>query len=129
MTTKSAEQQYLASHLDEWGGKGYVVFNPHGKPIEELPTIWGFNNGGASFGFHAVAIADDGEVLGGHLCSAEGYMPYDLGIVEGSRPERHSEQYQVHYPDGYRMDFVKHAHPAVKAAFEKHQAKYSKESA
>ena len=35
-------------------------------------------------------------------------MPHDLGIVEGSRPDRH-EEFQKHFPKGYRMEFVPHA--------------------
>ena len=53
----------------------------------------------------AVLIAEDGTHLGGHACSHEGYMEHDLGILEGTRPDRHKE-FQRHYPDGYRMDFI-----------------------
>lgn len=83
-----------------------VVFNPHSKALEELPVIYGFNNGGTPGLLHAVAIAEDGTCLGGHGCSHEGFMPYDLGMVEGHRPDRHKNDYQPHYPDGYRMEFV-----------------------
>lgn len=125
MTTKAAEQMYLAQHLMEWAGKGYVVFNPHNKPIEELPVIYGFNNGGNSWLLSAVAMAEDGTVLGGHGCSNEGYMPHDLGIIDGARPDRHEESYKKHYPDGYRMDFVSYDdipnHAALQAAFRKNQ--------
>ena len=105
MTTPFAEALYLGSHLAEWSNKGYAVFNPDNKPIEELPVIFGFNNGGSPGWFSAVLLAEDGTPLGGHCCSNEGYMPHDLGIVEGSRPDRH-EIFQEHYPGGYRMDFV-----------------------
>lgn len=105
MTTPAAERLYLAQHLHQWEGKGYAVFNPHNKPLEELPVIWGFNNGGSPGKFSAQLVADDGEVLGGHCCSSEGYMPHDLGVIAGSRPDRH-ETFKRHYPDGYRMDFV-----------------------
>lgn len=33
-------------------------------------------------------------------------MPHDLGILEGTRQDRHEEQYQKHYPGGYRMVWV-----------------------
>lgn len=108
MTSPAAAQLYLAQHLCALEGKGYAVFNPHGKPIEELPVIYGFNNGGPSDWLSAVLVAQDGTVLGSHCCSHEGYMPHDLGILEGTRPDRH-EDFKKHYPDGYRMDFVKHA--------------------
>lgn len=126
MTTPKAEAHYLARHEHEMEGKGYAVFNPHNKPISELPIIWGFNNGGTPGFLSAQLLAEDGTGLGGHACSAEGYMLYDLGILEGTRPDRH-EGFREHYPDGYRMDFVGIAesktHPGILAAYEKNQAK------
>lgn len=109
MTTPVAAAYYEACHNLAMEGKGYVVYNPHSKPIEELPYIIGFNNGGSEGWMQAVVIAEDGKVLGGHICSTEGYMRHDLGILEGTRNDRHEESYQVHYPNGYRMDFVSHA--------------------
>jgi hypothetical protein len=121
MTTREAEALYLAQHLHEWRGKNYAVFNPHDKPLEELPVIYGFNNGGPRGLLHAVLMAQDGTPLGGHACSDEGYMRHDLGISAGSRPDRH-ETFKTHYPDGYRMDFVPYGlvkeHAGLKAAFE-----------
>ena len=125
MTTPAAARLYLAQHLHQWEGKGYAVFNPLSKPIEELPVIYGFNNGGGSGWLSAVAIAEDGVCLGGHCCSDEGYMPHDLGILEGSRPDRH-ETFQAHYPNGYRMDFVPYGaiegHDGLQLAFERNKA-------
>lgn len=108
----------------------FAIYNPHGKPVEDLPVIYGFNNGG-NYGFmDAMLIAEDGAVLGGHTCSREGYMPGDLGILEGSRPDRH-ERFREHYPDGYRMDFVGYAdvdaHVGLRAAFDRHRAAASME--
>lgn len=100
----------------------YAVFNPQNKTIGELPVIYGFNNGGAPGWYDATAIAEDGVVLGGHLCSANCFIPYDLGILEGARPDRHEKDYQKHYPDGYRMEFVPKeeikGHVALKRAFD-----------
>ncbi len=109
MTTPARAALYLAQHQVELEGRGYAVHNPHNRPLAELPVIYGFNNGGSPDWLSAVAIAEDGTVLGGHICSAEGYMPHDLGILEGTRPDRHEQNYQKHYPDGYRMAFVPHA--------------------
>ena len=53
----------------------------------------------------ALAMAEDGTCLGSHLCSDECYVPHDLGVNEGSRPDRHID-YAKHYPDGYEMEFV-----------------------
>ena len=105
MTTERAAAHYLARHEHEMEGKHYAVFNPHNKPIQELPVIYGFNNGGSSGWYSGCLLAEDGTGLGGHCCSHEGYMLHDLGILEGTRPDRH-ETFRKHYPDGYRMDFV-----------------------
>lgn len=105
MTTERAEQQYLKEHLAQWRGKGYEVYNPNSLPIEDLPIIYGFNDGGNAVFLSARLISQDGDFLGGHACSDEGYMPHDLGVIKGSRPDRH-ESFKEYYPDGYRMDFV-----------------------
>ena len=126
MTTPQAERAYLDHHLKEWNGTPYAVFNPNDMPLHMLPTIYGFNNGGSPGWYSGCLIAEDGEGLGGHVCSHEGYMRYDLGILEGSRPDRH-EGFQKHYPDGYRMDFVPAedvlAHPGLEAAYQLNQKK------
>jgi len=107
MTTKEAQALYEQEHLLEWGGaKGLIaIYNPVNKPVEELPVIYGFNNGGSPGFCYGILIAEDGIELGGHVCSSEVYMPHDLGILEGARPDRH-EIFRSHYPDGYRMEFV-----------------------
>jgi hypothetical protein len=101
-----------------------AIWNPDCKPEKDLPTIYGFNNGGDGGFLHAVLIADDGTILGSHLCSHEGYMPGDLGVLEGHRLDRHA-RFREHYPNGYRMDFVPHGdvptHEGLQAAFAKVQ--------
>lgn len=132
MTTPAAAALYEAQHNLEMEGKGYAVFNPHGKPLSELPVIYGFNNGGSAGWLQAVAIAQDGTPLGGHVCSSEGYMRHDLGVLEGTRPDRHEQSYQKHYPDGYRMDFVGHAnvkhHAGLQAAIAAYATTENKEN-
>lgn len=108
MTTPAAAALYEAQHVYAHEGKRNAVYNPHGKPVGELPVIYGFNNGGSPGLLHAVLIAEDGTCLGGHGCSSEAYMPADLGILEGTRPDRHST-FVEHYPGGYRMEFVGHS--------------------
>lgn len=103
MTTKAArvfevQHQYAGDH-------GWAVYNPDGKPEEQLPIIFGFNNGGQPGWLDAALLAEDGTCLGKHICSHEGYMPSDLGVRNGTRPDRH-ETFRKHYPDGYRMVFV-----------------------
>lgn len=126
MTTATAAAEYLAQHTAENDGKRYAVFNPHNRPIEELPIIYGFNNGGGRGFLNGRLIAQDGVPLGQHWCSAQEYMLHDLGVLEGSRPDRH-EAFRNHYPDGYRMDFVGYEvsqHPGLEAAFSAHKARY-----
>lgn len=105
MTTEAATKLYLAQHQYEMQGKRVAIYNPNNKPIDELPVIYGFNNGGKPGWFYGQLLAEDGTGLGGHICSHEGYMLHDLGILEGTRPDRH-ERFMKHYPDGYRMLFV-----------------------
>ena len=123
MTTPAAAQLYLAQHEVALEGRRAATYNPHNRPLAELPTIFGFNNGGSAGWYSAVALAEDGVCLGGHVCSHEGYMPADLGVLEGTRLDRHAEDYQKHYPDGYRMEFVPTAfiaaHAGLKAAIDK----------
>lgn len=79
-----------------------MTYNPNDRPVEELPVIYGFNNGGSPGWYQGVLLAEDGTCLGGHVCSHESFMPGDLGVLEGSRNDRH-EHFRQHYPDGYRM--------------------------
>ena len=120
MTTPAAAALYEAQHVYAHEGRKAAIFNPENKPVNELPVIYGFNNGGQEGWMSAVLIAEDGTVLGGHLCSSEAYMPADLGILEGTRPDRH-DTFRVHYPEGYRMEFVRYDdiknHEALNAAF------------
>lgn len=69
------------------------------------PKIYCFSNvvnGGDGI---AYAMAEDGTVLGSHWCSHEFYVSHDLGVTEGSRPDRH-KTYKEHYPNGYEMEFI-----------------------
>ena len=124
MTSPARASLYLAQHLVEWEGKGYAVYNPQGRPLGELPVIYGFNNGGSDQWYTGVLLAEDGTGLGSHICSHEGYMPSDLGVLDGSAPDRH-EAFREHYPDGYRMDFVSAkdvlTHPGLEAAYQRNQ--------
>ena|SRR3990167_7600436 len=106
MTTKAAAAYYLAQHEASLDGRRVAVHNPHGKDVSELPTIYAFANSNERDWVSAVALAADGAVLGGHLCSHEAYINNDLGVLEGTCKDRHEGQYQRHYPDGYRMEFV-----------------------
>jgi hypothetical protein len=69
------------------------------------PKIYAFSNVVGGGDGIAYAMAEDGTILGSHWCSHEGYVPMDLGVTEGSRPDLHVK-YAEHYPNGYEMEFV-----------------------
>ena len=123
MTTPAAAAHYMEQHLMDNYGRKIATFNPHGKPLDELPRIMVFNNsqGGGDWN-SCVAIAESGHALGNHICSHENYAPHDLGVIEGTREDRH-ETYRKHYPDGYVMEFVPavdiEGHERLQAAFKR----------
>ena len=100
--------------------------------VSAKPKIYCFSNVVGGGDGAAYAMAQDGTVLGSHWCSNECFVPGDLGVTEGSRPDRHVT-YAEHYPDGYEMEFVPasqvRSHAGLKAAFElnKQQAEKAKE--
>lgn len=85
----------------------YAVFNPKNQPELNLPIIYAFNNGGryADGNVLGVLISESGFLLGSHVCSNESFMLKDLGVLSGSREDRH-ETFREFYPNGYRMEFV-----------------------
>lgn len=104
-----------------------AIYNPHNKPIEELPIIYGYNAGKPwQNDYLGYLLSEDGKFLGSHVCSNEQYMLHDLGILEGTAPSRHAA-FREHYPDGYRMDFVSGDdvldHEGLKKAFYLYEAK------
>jgi hypothetical protein len=113
------------SGAGEVQGQPVAVYNPKDNYVMALPVIYGFNNGGGGDMWFAQLIAQDGTALGSHCCSHEGFMPGDLGIIEGTRPDRH-EGFRRHYPDGYRMEFVPGSevkrHAGLKEAFRLNRA-------
>lgn len=131
MTTPAAARLYEAQHLFDMEGRRIAHYNPHNQPLSVLPVIYGFNNGGSPGWYHAVALAEDGSVLGGHICSSEGYILHDLGILEGTR-EDHHVNYKAHYPGGYRMEFVPsrsiEGHEGLNKAFANNHEKAKEES-
>ena len=89
------------------------------------PKIFCFSNVKGGGDGIAYAMAEDGNVLGSHWCSNEAFVRGDLGVTEGSRPDRH-EDYAKHYPDGYEMEFIPASdvsdHAGLSKAFELNQA-------
>ena len=92
--------------------------------MHEKPRIFCFSNVKGGGDGVAYAMAEDGTVLGSHWCSSEYYVPHDLGVIEGSRPDRH-ETYAKHYPNGYNMVFISardvRDHEGLRSAFELNQ--------
>jgi len=90
----------------------------------EKPRIYCFSNVTGGGDGLALAMAEDGHVLGQHYCSHEAYVPHDLGVSPGARPDRH-EAYAEHYPDGYVMEFVPASdvktHPGLTEAYKRNQ--------
>ena len=88
------------------------------------PKIYCFSNVVGGGGGIALAMADDGYVLGSHYCSNECFVSRDLGVTKGCRPDRH-KTYKEHYPNGYEMEFVPSAqvttHTGLMKAFELNQ--------
>jgi hypothetical protein len=88
---------------------------------ETKPKIYCFSNVVGGGDGIAYAMAEDGTVLGSHWCSHENYVPHDLGVRPGSRPDRH-KTYAEHYPEGYEMVFVPASevltHEGLSKAFE-----------
>lgn len=55
--------------------------------------IYCFNNGGPRDWLEAVAIGDDGHVVGQHICSHEAYMHNDLGLTSDWKHDSYNKQY------------------------------------
>ena len=104
----------------------FKVFNPNNISTDELPTIYGFNNGGYKQSYTGILLAEDGTELGQHLCSDESFMLEDLGIIDGWQNDRH-EVFKKHYPQGYKMDFVSHEYAKTHEGLQ-HAIKKSYES-
>lgn len=70
---------------------------------EQKKKIYCFNNGGPSDWLQAVAIAEDGTCIAGHICSAESFMPHDLGITSDWK----HDDYNEHYGEGnWELEWV-----------------------
>lgn len=83
-----------------------AVWNPSEVPEEDLPTIYGFSQGGQYASMECVVISADGHVLYNCLSTVEDYMPADVGMTPNSAKYIHERIYKEHYPDGYKMEFV-----------------------
>lgn len=70
-----------------------------------------------------VAIAEDGHVLAGHICSNHQFALHDMGV---SKDGWKRDKYAAHYPDGFEVEFVDQkgeiTHPGLLEAFRRGDA-------
>ena len=81
-----------------------VAFNPQDKPLEDLPKVYGFHNGGTPGFYYGQLLALDGTPLGSCVIEHGDFMEWELGVNDKAS-WRH-EQISDHYPDGYVMEYV-----------------------
>jgi hypothetical protein len=55
--------------------------------------IFCFNNGGRPDWLEALAIGDDGHIVGNHICSHECFMKHDLGFTSNRKHDNYNKQY------------------------------------
>lgn len=93
--------------------------------MAEKHKIFIFNNGGEPGWYHAVALADDGTCLAGHICSSDSFIPHDMGITSDWK----HEHYNKHFGEGnWELELVPvpKDHAGLSAAFELNQAQRDK---
>lgn len=85
--------------------------------------IYAFNNGGSPGWLDAVAIADDGHVIGRHICSHEAFMRHDLGVTGDWEHENYNKYFGA---GNWEIEWVEtdqiNSHEALKAAIELNKA-------
>lgn len=82
--------------------------------------IYCFNNGGQPGLLLAVAVCEDGHCLAQHVCSSEGFMPHDLGMVGTWK----HDIYNSHCGEGnWELEWVPNPkeHEGLKEAFRLNQ--------
>jgi hypothetical protein len=82
--------------------------------------IYCFNNGGSNRWYYAMAMAEDGTVVGQHICSDPYFMKHDLGLTSNWK----HENYNQHYGEGnWELVWVDDplTHEGLQAAYELNQ--------
>ena len=73
--------------------------------MTEKVKIYGFNNGGSSEWYEAMALGSDGIAVHNHICSHEYFMPHDLGM--DGRSDWGHDSYNKQYGVGnWETEFV-----------------------
>ena len=84
-----------------------------------MHKIYAFNNGGSRGWMSAVAIADDGRGVAGHICSDEYFMPHDLGVTSDWKHENYDKYFGA---GNWEIEWVPseaiNDHAGLQAAFE-----------
>lgn len=84
---------------------------------EATPKIFVFCNCCSPEWHEMMAIAEDGHILTGHICSSHGWAWHDMGIDHDGWKR---DLYAAHYPQGFEVEWVDGnplEHPGVKAAY------------
>lgn len=90
-------------------GKIYVTYYPTGGGSG---AVVGSSRGGD---VQAFALAEDGEVVGGHYCSSPNFAKHDMGLHDSAR---HKPGYALKYPDGFELIWVDYADQASHAGYQ-----------
>lgn len=93
--------------------------------------IYAFVNGGSRDWWNVVAVADDGECVGGHVCSHPCFGPGDMGCTAQDWSNKR-EKYAEKFPEGYTLEWIDNLDKRpdvmaiIKAANEREAAKATK---
>jgi len=81
--------------------------------------IFCFINGGYSDCWEAIAIGENGRIVGNHVCSNEGWAKHDLGVTSDSKHDNYNEA----YPNGWELIWVDDPknHSGLQAAYKLNQ--------
>lgn len=86
--------------------------------MEKKTKIYGFNGGGEPNYYIAVAMDSEGAVVASHLCSAESFMPFDLGMSKGAT--RKHDIYDAKYGAGnWETEFIPSSQHATHEGLQK----------
>lgn len=84
--------------------------------------IYAFNNGGSPGWYQAIALGEDGQIVGEHICSHEAWVPHDLG-ADGRSNWQHDNYDKVYGKGNWTIKYIKpneiEDHSGLKEAIEK----------
>ncbi len=98
--------------------------------MSDKPKIFVFVNGGNDLGIFGCALADDGEVIAGHVSSDCHWLRHDMGVTGNWQHDK----YNAHYPEGWELvDLIAEGHelpqdPDFLVAVERNKAREKAEA-